>query len=230
MPDETRRWTRQPLTRRTFIAGAAVAPVAVIAGCSDDGDDPKPPATDASPDTTTSVASGPTPGSTGQTLEPTPECGDDDDDPTPDQTEGPFFTPNSPERASVIDAGLAGEPLVVTGRVLFTDCAPAAGALLDIWQCDNDGEYHNAGYTLRGHQFADDGGNFRLETIKPGLYTGRTRHIHVKVQAPNQGVLTTQIYFPDEPANATDGIFDDRLVMTMPDASTGQFDFVVTRV
>jgi protocatechuate 3,4-dioxygenase beta subunit len=69
-----------------------------------------------------------------------------------------------------------------------------------------------------------------LETILPGLYTGRTRHIHVKVQAPNGPILTTQLYFPDEPANAGDGIFDERLVMEMQAAENGEhgvFDFVV---
>jgi protocatechuate 3,4-dioxygenase beta subunit len=70
-----------------------------------------------------------------------------------------------------------------------------------------------------------------LETIVPGLYTGRTRHIHVKAQAPNQPVLTTQLYFPDEPANATDGIFDPALVMDMEDAADGEvgyFTFVLS--
>ncbi len=47
-------------------------------------------------------------------------------------------------------------------------------------------------------QFADASGRFSLETIVPGAYGGRTRHIHVKVQAPDSPVLTTQLYFPGE--------------------------------
>ena len=47
----------------------------------------------------------------------------------------------------------------------------------------------------------------------PGLYTGRTRHIHVKVQAPDGPVLTTQLYFPGEPANDRDGIFSPELLL-----------------
>ncbi len=39
-------------------------------------------------------------------------------------------------------------------------------------------------------------GRYTLETIVPGEYPGRTQHIHVKVQAPNGPILTTQIYFP----------------------------------
>jgi protocatechuate 3,4-dioxygenase beta subunit len=152
-------------------------------------------------------------------LAPTPACGDADDlDQTLAQTEGPFFTPNSPERTSLLEPGMPGTKLVVTGYVYATDCRPVAKALLDFWQANDAGEYDNVGYTLRGHQFAADDGRYELTTIVPGLYTGRTRHIHVKVQAPNQPVLTTQLYFPNEPANQTDGIFDPSLVMDLQDA------------
>lgn len=160
---------------------------------------------------------------------PTPACGDDDE-PTPEQTEGPYFKADSPERADLRAAGMAGTPLVVTGRVLDTDCRPIAKAILDFWHCDDAGQYDNTGFTLRGHQFADADGRWRLATIVPGVYPGRTRHIHVRVQAPNGPLLTTQLYFPDEPGNASDGIFDAALVMDMAgDANerTGAFDFVV---
>ena len=116
------------------------------------------------------------------------------------------------------------------GRVLSTSCEPIDRALLDFWQCDNDGIYDNDGFRLRGHQFSGSDGTFALETILPGLYPGRTRHIHVKVQRPGGAVLTTQLYFPDEPANATDGIFDPSLVVAMQQAASGleaTFDFVL---
>jgi protocatechuate 3,4-dioxygenase beta subunit len=165
-------------------------------------------------------------------LSPTPACADDDDlEATVPQTEGPFYTPDTPERQSLLESGMAGTKLIVSGYVYDTACQPIPGALLDFWQCDDAGVYDNAGYRLRGHQFADDEGWFVLETIVPGLYTGRTRHIHVKAQAPNQPVLTTQLYFPDEPSNATDGIFDPALVMDMEDAADGEvgfFTFVIS--
>jgi protocatechuate 3,4-dioxygenase beta subunit len=82
------------------------------------------------------------------------------------------------------------------------------------------------GFTLRGHQFAAADGAFTLETIVPGLYPGRTRHIHVKVQAPDQPVLTTQLYFPGEPRNAEDGIFSDALLMDV-NGSSATFTFVL---
>lgn len=145
-------------------------------------------------------------------LEPTPAC-DDHDEPTPAQTEGPYFTPDSPSRSSLLAKGMPGTLLVITGRVVNTNCQPVAKALLDWWQADDAGEYDNQGYTLRGHHYTDANGNFRLETIVPGLYPGRTRHLHVKVQAPNRPVLTTQLDFPNESQNKRDYIFKPALVM-----------------
>mgnify|MGYP000002783158 CR=1 FL=1 len=162
-------------------------------------------------------------------LAPTPACGDDDDE-TPAQTEGPYYTPNSPERASLLEAGMAGTVMILSGAVLKTDCQPVARALVDFWHADDAGVYDNVGYKLRGHQFTDDQGRYTLETVVPGLYPGRTRHFHVKVQAPNQPILTTQLYFPDEPGNASDGIYSPALLMAVEDIDTGKraaFDFVL---
>ncbi len=166
----------------------------------------------------------------GVALAPTPACDDGDDDPTPPQTEGPYYTPDTPQRTSFLEAGITGTRLVVAGTVLATDCTPVAGALVDFWHCDDAGVYDNVGYKLRGHQFTDENGRYTLETIVPGMYPGRTRHIHVKVQAPNQPVLTTQLYFPDEPANARDGLYHPALDMAMQQVGDGRqaaFDFVL---
>jgi protocatechuate 3,4-dioxygenase beta subunit len=161
-----------------------------------------------------------------QALPPTPAC-DDGDDPTPAQTEGPYFSPDSPQRASLLEAGVDGDRLTVAGTVLATDCRPLRRALLDFWQADAAGQYDNQGYRLRGHQFTDADGRFRLETVVPGLYPGRTRHIHVKVQAPNRPVLTTQLYFPGEPGNGSDGIFREELLLDMGGDRQASFTFVL---
>ena len=166
----------------------------------------------------------------GTALTPTPQCGDDDDDPTPSQTEGPFFTPLSPKRTSLLESGVNGTKLTVTGLVVTRGCRPVAGALVDFWQADDAGAYDNSGYRLRGHQFTDAQGRYRLDTVMPGLYPGRTRHIHVKVQAPDKPILTTQLYFPGEGRNARDGIFHSALVMKMAaakDRRAGVFNFVL---
>ena len=164
------------------------------------------------------------------TLAPAPATPDDDDEPTLAQTEGPYYTPNTPERASLLEPGMPGTQLVVSGRVVDTQGTPIDRALIDFWHCDNAGQYDNAGYTLRGHQFTNTSGQWQLTTLVPGLYSGRTRHIHVKVQAPNQPVLTTQLYFPGEPGNARDGIYDASLEMDVKDAADGKaatFTFVL---
>jgi protocatechuate 3,4-dioxygenase beta subunit len=151
---------------------------------------------------------------------PTPACGEDGV--TPAQTPGPYFKPQSPLRTSLLEPGMPGTRIVVEGTVLTTDCKPVPRALLDFWQADARGEYDNAGYRLRGHQFADDAGRYRLESVVPGIYPGRTRHFHVNVQAPGRRVLTTQLYFPGEPLNQRDGIFDRDLVMKVRDAGSGK--------
>ena len=161
-----------------------------------------------------------------QELPLTPACGPQAAL-TPRQTEGPYYTPNTPQRESFIEPGGKAERLVLTGRVVSPRCRPAAKALLDFWHCDENGEYDNAGFRYRGHLFADAEGRFRLETIFPALYPGRARHIHVKVQAPGRAILTTQLYFPGD---ARDGLWRADLVVAMAQRAQGRmaaFQFIV---
>lgn len=244
----------QPLTRRQLVqrGAAAAASAAFLAACGGEVAPPEPtptqalaqlpptrtnapasatevPATAVPPSETTVPPTEAPPATPTETitLEPTPQCDDPDD--TPAQTEGPFYTPQTPERTSFLEDG-PGQRIVVTGRVLTTGCLPIAGALVDFWHADNAGEYDNVGYNFRGHQFTDANGVYRLETVVPGLYPGRTRHFHVKVQGPTMALLTTQLYFPDESGNAQDGIFHPALVMAMQESAEDRaatFDFVL---
>ncbi|HUU71946.1 MAG TPA: intradiol ring-cleavage dioxygenase [Burkholderiales bacterium] len=160
-------------------------------------------------------------------LAATPSC---DDGATPRQTAGPFYKPQSPRRLSLIDPGMEGPRLKLTGRILSTSCQPVAGAVMDFWHCDADGNYDNRGFRFRGHQFSDAQGMFSLETLMPGIYPGRTRHIHVIVQAPNGRQLTTQLYFPGEEQNERDWIFDPALMMDIKKADAqrnARFNFVL---
>ena len=159
----------------------------------------------------------------------TPAC-HDGDEPTVAQTEGPFFKPRSPERADLIEPGIKGRPIVLSGRVLDRGCRPLGHVLVDLWQADDHGDYDNAGFRLRGHVFTDAEGRYRFRTIVPALYTGRTRHFHVKVQPAGARLLTTQLYFPDEPMNRRDGLFRSELTMRMGRAGEdieGRYDFIV---
>ena len=180
------------LRRREFLGASAVFALAMAGGARAQGGGPR----------------------------PTPACGEHDV--THPQTPGPYFKPQSPMRTSLLEPGMPGTRIVVEGTVLGRDCKPVPRALLDFWQADARGEYDNAGFRLRGHQFTDAGGRYRLETVVPGIYPGRTRHFHVNVQGPGRPVLTTQLYFPDEPLNQRDSIFDRDLVLKVRGAEGGK--------
>ena len=144
--------------------------------------------------------------------------------------EGPYYKPGAPQRQSLLEAGAKGERLVLTGSVLSAGCKPVANALLDFWHADADGAYDNTGFSYRGIQQTDSGGLYRLETILPARYPGRPRHVHVKVQAPGGRVLTTQLYFPDEPRESRDSSYRSALVLPIErrdGALRAQFSFVV---
>jgi protocatechuate 3,4-dioxygenase beta subunit len=159
----------------------------------------------------------------------TPECGDGNK-PTRAQTAGPYFKPNAPLKRDLAADVAVGERLLVGGFVLEVGCRPASQALVQLWQADATGAYDNQGFKLRGHQFTDERGLWWFSTIVPGLYPGRTRHLHVKVQRAGGPVLTTQLYFPDEPWNSRDSLFDPRLLMhfsNVDEDRLGRFDFVL---
>ncbi len=148
-------------------------------------------------------------------------------------TEGPYWKAGSPLRSNLVDPGMVGAKVRVTGYVYDTNCQPIANAWLDFWQADYYGAYDNVGYTLRGHQYTDASGRYQLDTIVAGEYPGRTIHIHVKVQAPGAPVLTSQLFFPDVAHNGSDGIFHPSLVVALENIQgikTGTFNFVTSTV
>lgn len=145
------------------------------------------------------------------------------------QTEGPFFTASSPMKRDLRADG-PGPAMALSGFVLTQRCRPVPGALVDLWHADDHGDYDNDGFRFRGRQFTDAQGRYQFITRVPGLYPGRTRHFHVKVQSAGGPVLTTQLYFPGEPGNAHDGIYDRALLMQVEPSADGQlarFDFVI---
>jgi protocatechuate 3,4-dioxygenase beta subunit len=151
---------------------------------------------------------------------------------TPSMTEGPYYKAGAPESSSLLEQGMDGTRLVITGYVTDTDCAPVTNARLDFWQADAGGNYDNEGFSFRGYQFTDSAGRYQLATVIPGEYAGRTQHIHVKVQAPNGPVLTSQLFFPEAAGNATDRIFDERLLLNIDqegESVAASFNFVIER-
>jgi len=161
----------------------------------------------------------------------TPACRDEHPvDATFPSVTGPYFKPNSPERGDFIEAKSDGHPITLEGRVLSRSCQPVAHVLLDLWHADQDGLYDEDGFRYRGHIYSDAQGRYRFHTIEPAVYPGRTRHFHLKVQAPERAVLTTQLFFPGESRNQIDSLFRPQLLMRIrdtPKLMSAQFDFVV---
>jgi protocatechuate 3,4-dioxygenase beta subunit len=157
-----------------------------------------------------------------RTLSPTPAVADPDDA-TPSAGEGPFFRPSSPERTTLVEPGASGTPFQLAGRVVTTDGAPIAGAIVDFWHTDDTGAYDTHGNRFRGHQRTDAQGRYVLRTIVPGAYGGMAKHFHVKLSGGGRA-LTTRLEFPED---ARAFRLDPRLVVRVARAGEGRFDFVL---
>ena len=167
----------------------------------------------------------------------------DDHPPTPRLTEGPFY-PNTLPRDTDADltrvAGRAavaqGRVLDVSGHVLDRGGKPRAGARVEIWQCDAQGQYHHVGepegfgdpnFQGFGAVTTDAQGRYAFRTIKPAPYPGRTPHIHFTVLEDGKRRLTSQMFIEGEAGNARDGLYrhlgrEARLVtMRLEDAGAG---------
>lgn len=122
---------------------------------------------------------------------------------------GPFYRTGAPSRMALAGPTEPGDPIALDGIVLADDCTtPLVGAMLDIWQADSTGNYHEpteAGgpYRLRGKVAAASDGSWNITTIRPGNYRNgpgwRPAHIHFTVSHPGYRTLTTQLYFAGDP-------------------------------
>ncbi|MCB4362403.1 intradiol ring-cleavage dioxygenase [Hydrogenophaga taeniospiralis] len=138
--------------------------------------------------------------------------------PTPSQTEGPYYPVALPADTDfdLLRNGSArygqGQPAWVEGTVTDTQGVPVAGAVVEIWQCDQAGHYHHPGDGGRadpafqgfGRVGVGRDGRYRFRTLRPAPYSGRTPHIHVKVKLDRAELLTTQLYVAGDPGNARD--------------------------
>ena len=141
--------------------------------------------------------------------------------PTPRMTEGPFYPTSFPKdtdadltRIEGRAATAQGRILDVSGRVVDRSGAPRAGARVEIWQCDAQGEYHLVGghegdpdFQGFGAVLTDADGRYAFRTIKPVPYPGRTPHIHFNVLENGKRRITSQMFVEGEPGNARDGLY-----------------------
>jgi protocatechuate 3,4-dioxygenase, beta subunit len=156
--------------------------------------------------------------------------------PTPAQTEGPFYPVELPadhDADLLLNGALRytqGQPTWVEGTVSDLEGRPVHGAVVEIWQCDQQGHYHHPGEGNRadrafqgfGRVAVDGQGRYRFRTIRPVAYGGRAPHIHVKVRLAARELLTTQLYVQGDAANASDFLWrqlpsdDERAALTVP--------------
>ena len=147
------------------------------------------------------------------------------------QTVGPFFKIGLAwlYRQDLAGAGVSGERIEITGRVLDADGNTVPDAVLELWQANSHGKYAHpedeqnkpldANFSGFGRIATDDQGRFRFTTIKPGQVPAPElsnnsaakwaplQAPHINVSVCTRGLLrrlVTRIYFPDEGANATD--------------------------
>jgi protocatechuate 3,4-dioxygenase, beta subunit len=156
--------------------------------------------------------------------------------PTPAQTEGPFYPvvlPADSDTDLLVNGSLRytrGQPAWIDGSVVDVDGRPVRGAVVEIWQCDDQGHYHHPGDGDRadrafqgfGRVVVDGDGGYRFRTIRPVAYGGRAPHIHVKVRLASRELLTTQLYVQGDAGNERDGLWrslrsdEDRAALTRP--------------
>jgi hydroxyquinol 1,2-dioxygenase len=170
---------------------------------------------------------------------------------------GPFFVEGAPEfeLGDDISGGAAGAPCHFSGTVSSEDGSPIAGAVLDIWQSDEFGnydvQYPELGKTQgRGRLRTDSAGQYAFWSVRPEAYPiphdgpvgdllhaarrspMRPAHIHFRITAPGHHPLTTHIFVAGDPHLATDAVFGvkDALIVTFnrdTKSYTASFDFTL---
>ena len=134
---------------------------------------------------------------------------------TPKQSEGPFYPRILPEDSdadlTTFEGGRSpGEVIEIVGRLMSISGEPVSQGEVEIWHCDVNGAYAHVGQQTVPHfqgfgaVRTDASGGYRFRTTLPGLYPGRTRHVHFKARPREGATLTTQMYFPSEPGNEQD--------------------------
>jgi catechol 1,2-dioxygenase len=147
---------------------------------------------------------------------------------------GPFYRAGSPQKTSLCDAKEPGDPFLFEGRVL-SDCRPVAGALIEVWHADTHGVYDMLAeqkprdpnvFHLRAMIHAGKDGSFAFDTVIPGHYATRAKHLHFAIHADGHEPFITQGYFAGDSRITTDSIARPKDAMKLSPASvrgrTGQ--------
>ena len=146
---------------------------------------------------------------------------------------GPFYVANAPhyEHGTNICLDGKGEPTIVKGRVIDGEGRPVVGAVIDVWQTNDDGFYDvqqkgiQPDYNLRGVFKSAEDGSYWFRTVKPryypipddgpvgkllealGRHPNRPAHLHFIVTAKGFDPVITHIFTPDCPYLDQDAVF-----------------------
>ena len=144
---------------------------------------------------------------------------------------GPFFVAGSPAipLGGDLAGGGTGEPCWVEGTVTGTDGTPVPGALIEVWEADEDGfydvQYDDDRVAARGHLRTDADGGYRFWALTPTPYpiphdgpvgrllaaAGRSpvraAHLHFMVRAEGLRTLVTHIFVRGDDYLGRDSVF-----------------------
>jgi hydroxyquinol 1,2-dioxygenase len=153
---------------------------------------------------------------------------------------GPFFVEGSPafENGDDIAGGAPGRPCWISGSVRSVDGRPLPGALIEVWQADEDGfydvQYEAGDVRARGHLRTDGDGRFRFWTVLPEAYpipadgpvgelleaAGRSpmrpAHVHFMIDAPGHQRLTTHVFAAGDEHLGSDAVFGVKETLIAP--------------
>ena len=162
---------------------------------------------------------------------------------------GPYYWEGAPERplGSNLAEGVKGDPTYYSGRVLDVEGRPIAGAQLDIWSGDGEGNYDmqipgETEMRARGKIRTDAEGRYLFRSIRPNYYPVptdgpvgdmlramgrhpyRPGHIHMIVSAPGYEPVTTHLFVADSPYLDSDAVFGtkDSLVVKFERCAPGR--------
>ncbi|MCA1441755.1 intradiol ring-cleavage dioxygenase [Ensifer sp. IC4062] len=146
---------------------------------------------------------------------------------------GPFHVKDAPEleMGANICLDQKGEDMVISGRILDTDGRPIEGAVLDVWQANDEGFYDvqqrgiQPSFNLRGVFRTGSDGRYWFRAVKPkyypipndgpvgqmlehlGRHPNRPAHLHYIIKADGYETLITHIFDPDDPYISSDAVF-----------------------
>jgi catechol 1,2-dioxygenase len=146
---------------------------------------------------------------------------------------GPFHVDGAPQLAMGANICLdqKGEDMFIHGRILDTSGSPIEGAVIDVWQANDEGFYDvqqqgiQPDFNLRGVFRTGPDGRYWFRAVKPkyypipddgpvgqllnklGRHPYRPAHLHYIINAKGFDALVTHIFDPDDPYINSDAVF-----------------------